>query len=148
VPFKALYPGGSSTPILKANEVDGIPMDHEAAFELGTFLGSGATIVFDEDDDIVEVVLNVAIFYKHESCGQCTPCREGCRWMVEILQRIADGLGTSDDLDLLIDVADHICGNTICAFGDGAAAPIATAVKKFRDEFEARVAPGPTGGSE
>ena len=123
-------------------------MTHEAAFELGTFLGSGATIVLDEDDDIVDVVLNVATFYKHESCGQCTPCREGCRWMVEILQRIADGLGTSDDLDLLVDVADHICGSTICAFGDGAAGPIATAVRKFRDEFEARVAAGPSGGSE
>lgn len=147
-PFKALYPGGSSTPILKASELDGLVMTHEAAMELGTFLGSGGTIVLDEDDDIVDVALNVATFYKHESCGQCTPCREGCRWMVEILQRIADGLGTSDDLDLLIDVADHICGNTICAFGDGAAGPVATVVKKFRDEFETRVAASTARGSE
>ncbi len=147
-PFKALYPGGSSTPILKASELDGLVMTHEAAMELGTFLGSGGTIVLDEDDDIVDVALNVATFYKHESCGQCTPCREGCRWMVEILQRIADGLGTSDDLDLLIDVADHICGNTICAFGDGAAGPVATVVKKFRNEFETRVAVSTARGSE
>jgi len=147
-PFKALYPGGSSTPILKPSELDGLVMTHEAAMELGTFLGSGGTIVLDEDDDIVDVALNVATFYKHESCGQCTPCREGCRWMVEILHRIADGLGTSDDLDLLIDVADHICGNTICAFGDGAAGPVATVVKKFRNEFETRVAVSTARGSE
>jgi len=147
-PFKALYPGGSSTPILKASELDGLVMTHEAAMELGTFLGSGGTIVLDEDDDIVDVALNVATFYKHESCGQCTPCREGCRWMVEILQRIADGFGTYDDLDLLIDVAGHICGNTICAFGDGAAGPVATVVKKFRNEFETRVAVSTARGSE
>lgn len=145
-PFKAIYPGGSSTPILKADEIDGIIMTHEAAFELGTFLGSGATIVLDEGDDMVDVALNVATFYKHESCGQCTPCREGCRWMVEIVQRIADGLGSTDDLDLLLDITSHICGTTICAFGDGAAGPLASVVEKFREEFEARMAVGAAKG--
>lgn len=138
-PFKALYPGGSSTPLMPASEIMDSTIDFESAMELGTFLGSGGTIVLDDGDDMVDASLNVALFYKHESCGQCTPCREGCRWMVEILKRIASGLGTTDDIDLLLDVTMHMTGNTICAFGDGAAAPIMSAVQRFRHEFEARV---------
>ena len=138
-PFKALYPGGSSTPMLTAEEAGGSTIDFESAMDLGTFLGSGGTIVLDSKDDIVDATLNVARFYNNESCGQCTPCREGCRWILQIVQRIASGHGTAEDIDLLLDVTGQIEGNTICAFGDGAVAPIASAVVKFRSEFEARV---------
>jgi NADH-quinone oxidoreductase subunit F len=92
---------------------------------------------------MVEVVLNVARFYAHESCGQCTPCREGCRWMVQILEGIAAGTGRESDIDLLADITRHISGHTICAFGDAAAGPVASAVRKFREEFEARLVGGP-----
>ena len=137
-PFKALYPGGSSTPMLTAGEAESSTLDFESAMKMGTFLGSGGTIVLDSDDDIVDATLNVATFYRNESCGQCTPCREGCHWMVEILKRIASGLGTGEEIDQLLSVTEKITGNTICAFGDGAAAPIGSAVEKFRPEFEAR----------
>ena len=148
-PFKALYPGGSSTPILRAEEIADAVVSFEAAAELKTFLGSGATIVLDEGDDIVAATLNVAEFYAEESCGQCTPCREGCPWMVEILERIHAGEAGSDDIDLLIDVTRQIMGQTICAFGDGAAGPVQSAAIKFRDEFEARLMSGPScGGNE
>jgi len=146
-PFKALYPGGSSTPMLTAAEVADASISFEAAAELKTFLGSGGTIVLDEGDDIVEATLNVAEFYAEESCGQCTPCREGCPWMVEILKRVASGDAVSDDLDLLVDVTRHIMGQTICAFGDGAAGPVQSAVLKFRAEFEARLNGGSGGGN-
>lgn len=95
--------------------------------------------MLDTGDDIAAATLNVARFYENESCGQCTPCREGCRWMVHILERIAEGTGEHGDIDLLLDVTGQIEGNTICAFGDGAVAPIASAASKFRDEFEALV---------
>ncbi len=137
-PIKALYPGGTSTPLLTAAEVRDASIDFESAAALKTFLGSGGTVVLDEGDDIVEVVLNVARFYAHESCGQCTPCREGCRWMVRLLEGIAAGTGTIADIDLLADVTRHISGHTICAFGDAAAGPVAAAIRKFRPEFEAR----------
>jgi NADH-quinone oxidoreductase subunit F len=142
-PFKALYPGGSSTPMLTAIEAENSTLDFESAMKLGTFLGSGGTIVLDSGDDIVEATLNVATFYKNESCGQCTPCREGCRWMVEIIKRIASGRGSAADIDQLLSVTGNITGNTICAFGDGAAAPVGSAVEKFRSEFEARTAGRP-----
>ncbi len=138
-PVKAVYPGGTSTPLLTADEIQQGTIDFESAMTMGTFLGSGGAIVLDRDDDMVEVVRNVARFYANETCGQCTPCREGCRWMVEIIDRIADGTGVPDDLDLLLEITGHISGNTICAFGDGAAAPIASAVTKFRSEFEAHL---------
>ena len=138
-PLKAIFPGGSSTPLLTADEVASGTMDFESAMSMKTFLGSGGTIVLDGDDDMVDVVLNTAKFYAHESCGQCTPCREGCRWMVEILERIAEGTASLEDLDLLTDVTRHIRGNTICAFGDGAADPVASAVMKFRSDFEQRI---------
>lgn len=136
---KAVFPGGSSTPILTTAEVADATIDFESAMNLSTFLGSGGTIVLDEGDDMVDVALNVSQFYMHETCGQCTPCREGCRWMVQIIRKIAEGVGTTDDIDLLLHVAGQIKGNTICAFGDGAADPIAATVRKFRDDFEARV---------
>jgi len=142
-PLKAVYPGGTSTPLLTAAEVAGATMDFESCMGLKTFLGSGGTVVLDEGDDMVEVVLNVARFYAHESCGQCTPCREGCRWMVQILEGIAAGTGRESDIDLLADITRHISGHTICAFGDAAAGPVASAVRKFREEFEARLVGGP-----
>lgn len=138
-PFKAVFPGGSSTPILSAQEVSEGTIDFESAMDMGTFLGSGGTIVLDDGDDMVDVALNVSQFYEHETCGQCTPCREGCRWMVRIIRGIHEGTASKRDIDLLLDVAGHIRGNTICAFGDGAADPIAAAVRKFRSEFEARI---------
>jgi NADH-quinone oxidoreductase subunit F len=128
--------------MLTAAEVAVGKMDFESAMNQGTFLGSGGTVVLDEGDDIVDATLNVAGFYANETCGQCTPCREGCRWMEEILRRFQNGTALPDDIDLLLDVTGHIEGNTICAFGDGAAAPIASAVRKFRDEFEARTGVG------
>jgi len=138
-PVKAVFPGGSSTPLLTAAEVAEGTMDFESAMSMKTFLGSGGTIVLDAADDMVDVILNTARFYEHETCGQCTPCREGCRWMVEILERVARGAADLDDLDLLIDVTRHIHGNTICAFGDGAADPVGSAVLKFRADFEQRI---------
>jgi NADH-quinone oxidoreductase subunit F len=96
-------------------------------------------MVMDEDTDIVKVTLRIAHFYHHESCGQCTPCREGCGWLEKILKRLVKGDATSQDLDLLLSVCDNIEGNTICALGDAAAWPVRGFVKKFRSEFEARV---------
>ena len=139
LPLKAIYPGGTSTPLLTAEEIARGTIDFESALNLGTFLGSGGTIVLDEGDDLVDATLNVATFYANETCGQCTPCREGCRWMVEIIRRFVNGTAVPDDLALLLDVSGHIAGNTICAFGEGVAAPIASAVRKFRSDFEARI---------
>ncbi len=137
--IKAIIPGGSSMPPLRGDEIDGINMDEESLKKFGTHIGTGGVMVMDEDTDIVKVTLRIAHFYHHESCGQCTPCREGCGWMEKILKRIAKGEGTTKDLDLLISVANNIEGNTICALGDAAAWPVRGFVTKFRDEFEKAV---------
>jgi NADH-quinone oxidoreductase subunit F len=137
--IKAIIPGGSSMPPLRGDEIEGVRMDEESLKPLGTHIGTGGVMVMDEDTDLVKVVLRIAHFYHHESCGQCTPCREGCGWMEKVLHRIAHGEGTSKDLDLLISVANNIEGNTICALGDAAAWPVRGFVVKFRDEFEKAV---------
>lgn len=139
--IKAIIPGGSSMPPLRGDEIDGVRMDEESLKPLGTHIGTAGIMVMDEDTDIVKVTLRIAHFYHHESCGQCTPCREGCGWMEKILHRIDHGDATTQDLDLLLSVAGNIEGNTICALGDAAAWPVQGFVRKFRDEFEARCKP-------
>lgn len=138
---KAVIPGGSSMPPLRGDEIDGIRMDEESLKVLGTHIGTAGIMVMDEDTDIVAVTLRIARFYHHESCGQCTPCREGCGWMEKVLHRMDHGEATSADIDLLLSVASNIEGNTICALGDAAAWPVRGFILKFREEFEARCQP-------
>jgi len=137
--IKAIIPGGSSMPPLRGDEIEGVKMDEESLKPLGTHIGTGGIMVMDEDTDIVAVTLRIAHFYHHESCGQCTPCREGCGWMEKVLRRIAQGDGTMKDIDLLVSIANNIEGNTVCALGDAAAWPVRGFVVKFRDEFEKAV---------
>jgi NADH-quinone oxidoreductase subunit F len=144
--LKACIPGGSSVPIVPANlllkTVNGEPryMNYESlsdgGFATGTMMGSGGFIVLDEDQCIVEHTMTLARFYNHESCGQCTPCREGTGWMYKILKKIENGQGKMEDIDLLWDIQRKIEGNTICPLGDAAAWPVAAAIRHFRDEFE------------
>jgi NADH-quinone oxidoreductase subunit F len=141
---KAIIPGGSSMPPLRGDEIEGVKMDNDSLRAYGTYIGTGGVMVMDEDTDIVKVTLRIAHFYHHESCGQCTPCREGCGWMEKVLKRIYKGEGTTKDLDLLLQVASQIEGHTICALGDAAAWPVRGFILKFRDEFEARVKPDRT----
>jgi NADH-quinone oxidoreductase subunit F len=141
--LKAIIPGGSSTPVLKADELDGMLLDYESIQSKGSMLGTGAVIVFDETADMVKVAYRVMKFYAHESCGQCTPCREGCDWFYDILKRIYHGNGKMEDLDLLEDMGKHIGPNTICAFGDAFVMPTLAFVRKFRDEFVAYIQKAP-----
>ncbi|WP_374329754.1 NADH-quinone oxidoreductase subunit NuoF [Soonwooa sp.] len=144
--LKACIPGGSSVPILPANlllkTINGEPrmMNYESladgGFATGTMMGSGGFEVLDEDQCVVEHTMTLARFYNHESCGQCTPCREGTGWMYKILKKIDAGKGTLADIDLLWDIQRKIEGNTICPLGDAAAWPVAAAIRHFRDEFE------------
>jgi len=137
--IKAVIPGGSSMPPLRGDELEGVRMDEENLKEHGTHIGTGGIMVMDEDTDIVKITLRIAHFYHHESCGQCTPCREGCGWMEKLLKRINAGDATSKDLDNLYRVANNIEGRTVCALGDAAAWPIKGFLEKFREEFEAKV---------
>lgn len=137
--IKAVIPGGSSTPILRGDNIEGVRMDADSLIKAGSSIGTGGVIVMDEDTDIPLVLERIAHFYHHESCGQCTPCREGTGWMEKILKRINTGEGTMKDLDILMEVANNIEGNTICALGDAAAWPVQSALKNFREEFEAKV---------
>lgn len=134
-----VIPGGSSMPPLRGDAIEGVKMDAESLKAAGSSIGTGGIIVMDEDTDLVKVLARIAKFYYHESCGQCTPCREGTSWLVRILDRIAQGKGSSKDLDLLINVATNIEGNTICALGEAAAWPVRFMVTRFRDYFEERV---------
>jgi NADH-quinone oxidoreductase subunit F len=136
--LKAVIPGGSSSPVLTADEIDVI-YDVEPLMKVGTMMGSAAIMVIHEDTDMVKLLLRITKFYAHESCGQCTPCREGCHWMESILHKILHGEGKMTDIDLLVDVAGNIGGKTLCALGDAAAMPVQSFVKKFRPEFEAYV---------
>jgi NADH-quinone oxidoreductase subunit F len=146
--LKAIIPGGSSVPVLTADQVD-TPLDFDSIAEAGSMLGSGAVIVIDDRCCMVQLGLRVAQFYMHESCGKCTPCREGTRWMVQILRKIEDGDASQGELDLLLDVCDRILGKCLCPLGDAAAMPIASYVDKFRDEFQAHLDDGgcPYGGA-
>ncbi|OGG05687.1 MAG: NADH oxidoreductase (quinone) subunit F [Candidatus Glassbacteria bacterium RIFCSPLOWO2_12_FULL_58_11] len=136
--LKAVIPGGSSCPVLTADEID-VNLDFDSLAKIGSMLGSGGMIIMDETTDMVKVLLRICRFYAFESCGQCTPCREGTGWMTRIMERVASGEGTSQDLDDLYDVAGMIGGNTICPLGDAASLPVLSFVKKFRAEFEAKV---------
>ncbi len=139
--IKMVIPGGSSMPPLTYEECQGMRMDAESLKAVGSGIGTAGVIVMDEDTDVVDVLRRITKFYYHESCGQCTPCREGCGWMLKVLNRIIDGNGKQSDLDLLISVAENIEGNTICALGDAAAWPVKWTVRKFRKDFEARISP-------
>jgi NADH-quinone oxidoreductase subunit F len=145
--LKAIIPGGSSVPVLTADQVD-TPLDFDAVAEAGSMLGSGAVIVIDDRCCMVQLGLRVAQFYMHESCGKCTPCREGTRWMVQLLHKLEDGHATQGELDLLLDVCDRILGKCLCPLGDAAAMPIASYVDRFRDEYQAHIDTGgcPFGG--
>jgi NADH-quinone oxidoreductase subunit F len=136
--LKAVIPGGSSVPVLLPEEAD-TGFDNEALQEVGTFAGSAGIIVMDDTTCMVEALLNLQEFYAHESCGQCTPCREGVDWMRKILERLEAGEGTEKDIELLDSVASNIMGNTICPLADGAVMPVQSFLKKFRDEFVAHV---------
>ncbi len=134
--LKAVIPGGSSAPVLTADEAMRATMDYECLAQMGSMLGSGAVIVIDDSACMVEVLENIAHFYHHESCGQCTPCREGTGWLHKIVLSIVQGRGRLQDIDLLVRVADNMKGRTICALSDAAALPVISFVQKFRDEFE------------
>lgn len=133
--LKFWTPGGSSTPILTDEHID-IPLDFEAVGGAGSMLGTRALQIFDETTSVVRCVSRWTDFYAHESCGKCTPCREGTYWMKQILHRLEAGQGTENDVDLLLDVAGNIDGRSFCALGDGAAQPIKSGIKYFRSEFE------------
>jgi len=134
--LKAVVPGGGSAPILTADEID-VVMDVDGLKSAGSMIGSAGVIVFDESASMPEALMVLARFYAHESCGQCTPCRESTGWIYKMVHRIVDGHGRKDDLDTIIDVARRGAGTTICAFYDGAVGPYISYIQKFRPEFEA-----------
>jgi NADH-quinone oxidoreductase subunit F len=137
--LKAVIPGGSSAPVLPADIMMDLTMDYDAIAKAGSMLGSGAVIVMDDTRCMVKSLLRLSYFYMHESCGQCTPCREGTGWLWRMVERIENGRGRPEDLDLLNSVADNIQGRTICALGDAAAMPVRAMLKHFRHEFEHHV---------
>jgi len=134
--IKGVIPGGSSMPVLPGDVMMQLNMDYDSIAKAGSFLGSGAVIVMDEDTCMVKAAERLAYFYFEESCGQCTPCREGTGWLYRIIHRIEHGEGRQEDLDLLLNLADNIQGRTICALGDAAAMPVRAFVKVYRDEFQ------------
>ncbi|MFU8847669.1 MAG: NADH-quinone oxidoreductase subunit NuoF [Opitutales bacterium] len=148
--LKAVIPGGSSSKILRADErfkgklqngtefdwgIEDIPMDFDSLMAVGSMSGSGGVIVMDDSTDMVEALANINYFYAHESCGQCTPCREGVPWMRKVTQRMCEGNAREEDADLLNSIADQIAGRTICAFGEAASWPVQSFIAKFKDEF-------------
>ena len=135
--LKAVIPGGSSVPIMNAADVVDCPMDYEGIIAHGSMLGSGGMIVMDDTTDMVYQIMRLTRFYAHESCAQCTNCREGTAWTVKILERILAGEGKASDLDLLLSLADNMTGKTICVLSDSCAAPVVSGLQKFRGEFEA-----------
>jgi len=134
--LKAVIPGGSSAPVLPADIMNTCTMDYDSIAKAGSMLGSGAVIVIDETRCMVKSLMRLSYFYYEESCGQCTPCREGTGWLYRMVNRIENGQGTRADLDVLNDVADNIAGRTICALGDAAALPVKSFIKHFRSEFQ------------
>jgi NADH-quinone oxidoreductase subunit F len=139
--LKAIIPGGSSTPMLGADKLD-TPLDFEALVAAGSMLGSGGVVVMDEDTCIVGAVLRMTEFYRDESCGKCTPCREGTYWMTEIYERLEHGHGRQSDINLLLDICDNIGGKSFCPLGDAAITPVASSIKLFREEYEYHVREG------
>jgi NADH-quinone oxidoreductase subunit F len=140
--LKAVIPGGSSVPVVPGEIMMETDMDYDSIAKVGSMLGSGAVIVIAEGTNMVHVLSNLAHFYMHESCGQCTPCREGTGWLARVLKRIESGQGRPEDLDLLDSVAGRIGGRTICALGDAAAMPVQSFLKHYRHEFEEAIAKG------
>ena len=132
--LKFWTPGGSSTPIFTDEHLD-VPLDFEGVGAAGSMLGTRALQIFDDTTCVVRATLRWTEFYQHESCGKCTPCREGTYWMVRVLDRLDRGQGTDEDLDKLLDICDNIAGRAFCAFGDGAISPVVSSIKYFRDEF-------------
>jgi NADH-quinone oxidoreductase subunit F len=139
--LKAVIPGGSSVPILMPDQID-VPASFDALMKAGSMLGSAGMIVMDDTTCMVWAAKNLLHFYRHESCGKCTPCREGGDWLFKILDKIDRGEGEMRDIDLLLSISDNIAGKTLCAFGDAAATPVLTTVKLFRHEYEAHVREG------
>jgi NADH-quinone oxidoreductase subunit F len=135
---KFWFPGGSSSAVLTADHLD-VPYDFDSMAKAGSMLGSGSIIVVDDSTPVVDVALKVAKFYRHESCGKCTPCREGTNWTVTMLERIDSGEATPMDLDIMAGVQENIIGNCLCVLGDSMAIPIGSMVAKFREEFEAHI---------
>jgi NADH-quinone oxidoreductase subunit F len=133
--LKAVIPGGSSVPVLKADEID-VAMDFESVAKAGSLLGSCGVIVMDEDTCMVRALQIISHFYHHESCGQCTPCREGTGWLEDLLTRLEEGGARQQDVDLLLKVSDNMMGNTVCVLADAAAMPVISFITKFRSEFE------------
>jgi NADH-quinone oxidoreductase subunit F len=136
--LKLWFPGGSSAPVLTADDLD-VPYDFDSLAKAGSMLGSGAIIVVDDKTPVLDVALKTAKFYRHESCGKCTPCREGTNWTVKMLERIDAGEATPMDLDIMASVQEHIIGNCLCVLGDAMAMPVGSMIAKFRDEFEAHI---------
>jgi NADH-quinone oxidoreductase subunit F len=137
--LKAVIPGGSSVPLIPRQICDDVLMDFDALRDVKSGLGTAAVIVMDQSTDIVRAIARISYFYKHESCGQCTPCREGTGWMWRVLERMADGNSTTAEIDKLLDVASQVEGHTICALGDAAAWPIQGLIRHFRGEIEERI---------
>jgi NADH-quinone oxidoreductase subunit F len=139
--LKGVVPGGSSTPVLPPEKLD-TQLDFESVAEAGSMLGTGSIIVMDETVCMVEAAANLAHFYSHESCGQCSQCREGTTWMAKILDRIEAGRGRTEDLDTLLDMCEAMMGKTICALSDAAAMPTKAFIANYRDEFEQHINEG------
>ncbi|MFL5981583.1 MAG: NADH-ubiquinone oxidoreductase-F iron-sulfur binding region domain-containing protein, partial [Gaiellaceae bacterium] len=136
--LKAIIPGGSSVPVLTPDQLD-TPMDYDSIGAAGSFFGSAAVMVIDDRCCMVQLALRAEKFYMHESCGKCTPCREGTRWLVQLLTKIEEGRGEPGDLDLILDVGDRILGKSLCALGDFAVYPVVSYIAKYRDEFQAHI---------
>jgi NADH-quinone oxidoreductase subunit F len=132
------FPGGSSSPVLTKDDLD-TPYDYDSLAGAKTMLGSGAIIVADDRNSVVDIAVKTASFYKHESCGKCTPCREGTSWTTKMLKRIQSGEATPMDLDVIQSVCDQIQGNCLCVLGDAMAMPVSSMVQKFRPHFEAHI---------
>jgi NADH-quinone oxidoreductase subunit F len=138
--WKAWFPGGSSSPVLPLDDASlDLPYDFDSIAKAGSMVGSGAIIVIDDSVSIVDVALKTAMFYRHESCGKCTPCREGTNWTVKMLERVQSGEATPMDLDIVSSVCEQIIGNCLCVLGDAMAMPVGAMVKNFRPEFEAHI---------
>ena len=145
--IKAVIPGGASAPMLREDELD-VLMDYDSLAKAGTMSGSGGIIVMDESVNIVEATYVLLKFYEHESCGQCSQCREGSHWLARMFKRILDGGGTQDDLDYIGKICGNMAGQTICAFADAVTGPALSSVKKFRHEFEELIKNGGINGTK
>ena len=143
--LKAVIPGGSSVQLLRAEECEDVLMDFDALRELKSGLGTAAVIVMDQSTDIIKAIWRLSKFYKHESCGQCTPCREGTGWMMRVMDRLVRGEAEIEEIDMLLSVTKQVEGHTICALGDAAAWPIQGLIRQFRDEIEDRIKAKKTG---